>query len=202
MSPILGTLASQFSGKPFSSFESISTVTVGSGGVSTIEFTSIPSTYTHLQIRYNGQTARSDFNGDALGMRMNSDGGNNYSFHILRMRENTSTGVIAESGATQSQINFGYGSLIGSASSSIFFANGIVDILDYKNTDKYKTVKNLYGTDLNSSTSIGSVFSVVGFASGLWQNANAITSITLTSAATGQDFKQHSQFALYGIKGA
>ena len=144
MSPILGTLASQFSGKPFSSFESISTVTVGSGGLSTIEFTSIPSTYTHLQIRYNGQTARSDFNGDALGMRINSDSGNNYSFHILRMKENTSTGVIAESGATQSQINFGYGSLIGSASSSIFFANGIVDILDYKNTDKYNSTSCVY----------------------------------------------------------
>ena len=33
------------------SYESIATVTVGAGGSSSISFTSIPSTYKHLQIR-------------------------------------------------------------------------------------------------------------------------------------------------------
>ena len=32
-------------------FESIATVTVGGGGAASIEFTSIPGTYQHLQIR-------------------------------------------------------------------------------------------------------------------------------------------------------
>jgi hypothetical protein len=200
--PILGTVASQFSGKSFGSFESIQTVTVGAGGASSIEFTSIPSTYKHLQIRYLGQTARSDFNGDALGVRVNSDSGNNYSFHILRMREDSSSGIVTETGASQSVINFGYGSLVGSTNSSIFFAAGVVDILDYKSTNKTKVFRNLYGYELNSTSSIGSVFSVVGFASGAWLNTNAITSISLLSVATGQNFKQYSSFALYGIKGS
>ena len=34
-----------------SSYESIATTTVGAGGSSSISFTSIPSTYTHLQVR-------------------------------------------------------------------------------------------------------------------------------------------------------
>jgi hypothetical protein len=32
-------------------YESIATVTVGSGGAANVEFTSIPATYTHLQLR-------------------------------------------------------------------------------------------------------------------------------------------------------
>ena len=53
MAPILGIWASQnYSRYSITgSYESIATVTVGSGGSSYIEFTSIPGTYTHLQIR-------------------------------------------------------------------------------------------------------------------------------------------------------
>ena len=60
--PILGTVASQFSSKPFGSYESIQTVTVGLGGAANVEFTSIPATYTHLQIRGISKTDRADDN--------------------------------------------------------------------------------------------------------------------------------------------
>ena len=50
--PILGVIASQITGHlSTNSFESIQTVTVGSGGQSSISFSSIPSTYKHLQLR-------------------------------------------------------------------------------------------------------------------------------------------------------
>jgi hypothetical protein len=39
-------------------FESIATVSVGSGGAADVEFTSIPATYTHLQIRGIGNCHR------------------------------------------------------------------------------------------------------------------------------------------------
>ena len=55
--PILGTVASQFAGKPFGSFESIATATV-STATPTISFTSIPATYTHLQLRGIARDAR------------------------------------------------------------------------------------------------------------------------------------------------
>jgi hypothetical protein len=54
MTPILGILASGMSGNlwaPGKDFDSIATTTVGAGGASTITFSSIPSTYRHLQIR-------------------------------------------------------------------------------------------------------------------------------------------------------
>ena len=52
--PILGILASSYPAVS-TSYESIATVTVGSGGAANVEFTSIPGTYTHLQIRMLGR---------------------------------------------------------------------------------------------------------------------------------------------------
>jgi hypothetical protein len=51
--PILGIIASAITGNLVTtSYESIETVTVGSGGSATVlTFSSIPATYTHLQIR-------------------------------------------------------------------------------------------------------------------------------------------------------
>ena len=68
-----------------------------------------------------------------------------------------------------------------------------MDILDYTNTNKNKTVRVLQGFDENGS-------GVVAFNSFLYStNTNAITSLTLTSSGTS--FAQYSSFALYGIKG-
>ena len=53
MARILGTIASSF--EALGDFESIATVTVSSGGQSTIEFTSIPSTYKDLVIFISGR---------------------------------------------------------------------------------------------------------------------------------------------------
>ena len=63
-------------------YESIQTVLVGSGGQATITFTSIPSTYKHLQIRMLSRTNRA-FARDALKIRFNSDSTNNYAFHYV-----------------------------------------------------------------------------------------------------------------------
>jgi hypothetical protein len=50
--PILGIIASAITGNLVTtSYESIETVTVGSGGSATVTFSSIPATYTHLQIK-------------------------------------------------------------------------------------------------------------------------------------------------------
>ena len=62
-------------------FESIATTTVGSGGIADVTFSSIPATYTHLQLRGIARTNRADSNQDAVVVRFNSDTGNNYSRH-------------------------------------------------------------------------------------------------------------------------
>jgi hypothetical protein len=162
------------------SYESIATVTVGAGGTSSISFTSIPSTYTHLQIRTLALCSSNDLTGAV--MRFNSDTGNNYSAHWLR-----GNGSATSSGNSVSidyvVANFG--------ASNTFPTPSVIDILDYANTNKNKTTRTNTGADLNGS---GNVW----FFSGLWTNTNAITSITI--APNSGNFNQYSSFALYGIK--
>ena len=180
---ILGIYASQISGHLGNpSYESIQTVTVGAGGTSSISFTSIPSTYKHLQIRgialNTGQ--------DTLFIAYNSDTtGSNYRDH--QMGGNGTGSPFAYSNAG---VNGGGGG-IGLTSQTTGAAN-IIDILDYTNTNKYKTARCLWGVDRNGAGS-------VGLYSGLWMSTSAISSITLSTFT--YPFSQYSQFALYGVKG-
>ena len=185
--PILGILASS---QPLAAgdYESIATVTVGSGGAANVEFTSIPTTgYKHLQIRALGQTSRSGFNVDTLRFQINSDTGSNYAWHHLR-GDGSATEAKASTTQTDIQAERALGTTTGGS-----FGGVIMDILDYANTNKYKTFRLLGGVDANGSGAIT-------FTSGLWQNTNAITSIKLYGDAA--NFSNYTHFALYGIKGA
>jgi hypothetical protein len=163
-------------------YESIATVTVGSGGSSSISFTSIPSTFTHLQIRALTGTNPAGYN---TGVRFNSDTGSNYWGHYLE-----------GSGSSVGAGNLGSGTFASITFSSVTnttFAVAIVDILDYANTNKYKVTRSLNGRDNNGS---GDVY----MHSGSWSNTAAINAITIV--APSATFIQYSHFALYGIKGA
>lgn len=189
--PILGIYASsQFI--QTGSYESIATTTVGSGGSATITFSSIPSTYKHLQLRTITRDENTVVGSYFLG-RFNSDAtaANYYALHVL-----TGDGSSASSSAASNIVN-GYsyfgrtaGGSSGGASANVF-ATTIVDILDYSNTNKNKTVRSLLGVDNNGS-------GLVSFSSSLWMSTSAINNISIR-AATGS-FQQYSSFALYGIK--
>jgi hypothetical protein len=181
MSPILGIIASSNYGVP-NSYESIATVNVGSGGASSISFTSIPSTYQHLQIRAIniGNT------GSTWGyftMRFNGDSSSNYPRHQL-WGNGTSAQAYADTG------NSSAFSSISSLSAGNFAAS-VIDILDYSNTNKYKTLRSLSGVDLSGD-------GAVALMSSMWQATSAINSITILP---NTNFAQYSSFALYGIKG-
>ena len=189
--PILGIIASSKLTAVPSSYESIATVTVGSGGSATVTFSSIPATYTHVQIRAITRNSYGSTVTTGNGtVRFNSDTGNNYALHQLR-----GTGAAASATAISStSVMYGF-SDIGGTSVTNFFGAGIMDILDYSNTNKYKTIRVLTGSDGNTTND-----DWLYLASGLWQNTNAITTITLASSSG--NYAQYSQFALYGIKGA
>jgi hypothetical protein len=186
----LGIFASANQGAAAGSFESIATVTVGAGGSSSVTFSSIPATYTHLQIRNIARTTASQ-DRDSIKLTFNSDTGSNYARHSLWGSGSAASAYGAASEAYVLLTDFA----AASATASIYGA-AITDILDYANTNKYKTVRSLGGVDLNAAVTVYD-----GLNSGLWQNTNAITSITLTPF-TGSNFAQYSHFALYGIKGA
>ena len=175
-------------------FESIATVVVGSGGSEYIEFTSIPNTYTHLQIRCLSQENESggtNTSYDNFVMRFNSDTGTNYARHHL----NGDGASAAAYGAAS--VTYAYtGISQRGGTSNLYFGATIIDILDYANTNKYKTVRALSGADLNGSGNIR-------LASALWQSTSAITTIRIQSDGAPQwSLKQYSHFALYGIRSA
>jgi hypothetical protein len=175
------------------SYESISTVTLGSDQT-TITFSSIASTWKHLQIRYIAKANVGSNYAQSINMRFNSDTGSNYSRHFLGAYTGGYAATTAGGDATQNIINLFSGVSSTNWNASTFGA-GIIDILDYQNTNKYKTVRSLAGAESNDSSTL---ISTLGLSSGLWQSTSAVTSISLTSNG---DFKQYSSFALYGIKG-
>ena len=80
--PILGIIASSITGSTLTSYESISTVTVGGGGSASVSFTSIPATYTHLQVRAIVRTTSAS--NPNLAYKLNNDTSNsNYRYHQI-----------------------------------------------------------------------------------------------------------------------
>jgi hypothetical protein len=177
------------------SYESIASVTAGAGGLGSVSFTSIPSTYTHLQLRITGRSTNATANGITTGIRFNGDTGSNYSLHYLGAYQGAAAAVESNGIINTTQM---YAIVLpaGGNASSIF-GSGVVDILDYKNTNKNKTIRSISGYDINGSTS---GYNYINFYSGNWRSTSAVTSIDFVMAAGG-NYAEYSSFALYGIKG-
>jgi hypothetical protein len=186
---------SMLAGNPaflLASFESIATTTVGSGGAANVEFTSIPSTYSHLQIRSLAQTNRSGIGRDIVNININNDTSSNYARHYF-----AGDGSSVVRGGS---ISLTKGELVETGTTAgASFGAFVVDLLDYANTNKYKTVRSLGGVDVNGT--VGGYGGTMNLYSTLWLSTSAITSIKL-APLNGTQFNQYSSFALYGIKGA
>ena len=170
-----------------SSYESIQTVTLGSSQ-STITFSSIPSTYKHLQLRATARDGGGANDTSSYKIVFNSDTSSTYTRHFI-----FGTGAAASAGFNQTTGFAFTGSIAQNGMTANTFGATVIDILDYQNTNKYKTLRNLAGTDANGS---GSLI----FSSSLWQSTSAINSISLTSFS-GSNFLTNTKVALYGIKG-
>ncbi len=159
------------------SFFSIAT-TAGTGSSGTISFTSIPSTYSHLQIR---MVSRGTTDNVAY-YRFNSDTGANYADHNLY---GNGTSVSAFNDVSNNKMGH-----IRQSDDASYIGTSIIDILDYTNTNKYKVARLLSGNSLGAA-------GIILAGSGLWMNTAAITSITIFSS--GGNFSTNSKFALYGV---
>ena len=133
--------------------------------VSTVTFSSIPATYKHLQVRFN-LVASGAIN--YLELQANGDSStSDYAFHRL----NGSGSAANASGIASG--SYGYLVLLNGGTVATYPAVGIIDVIDYANTNKNKTIKSLSGT--NNNTSAG----VIELSSGLWLSTSAVTSLTL-----------------------
>jgi hypothetical protein len=189
--PMLGIMASQISGHlwaPSGAYDSIATVSVGSGGAASATFTSIPSTYSHLQIRAISRSDRATGGGTALQVQFNSDTASNYwQYHFIY---GTGAGVGSLTGNLTTQALIGFSA--GDSSTAGIFETQVVDILDYANTNKYKVIRSLAGGDYNNTNG------QIELVSANWNSTAAINSITIFNST--YNFKQYTQFALYGVK--
>ena len=195
MSPILtGVVASGISGHLTSptSYDSIQTVTL-STATTYIDFTSIPSTYKHLEIRWMAQSsATADYETSAF-MQFNGDTAYNYSSHYF--------------GANQVPANYTYGYYTGIyapmsnhgglntyGNNTYQFTGAVLNINNYAATDKYKTTQSISGVAAYNNT-----YSYIYRTSHNWRSTSAITSIRF--APVSASWAANTTVALYGIKG-
>ena len=182
----LGLLSQGGGGGAAGAFEQIATA-YGTGSSGVIDFTSIPSTYTHLQIRYTAKNTSALAN---MNITFNGVTSANYARHHVAGTGNAASAANATSANNISLLNAVTASTIANTATA-----GVIDILDYANTNKNKTLRAIYGlVDTSSGTSF------VYAASGFLNSTTAITSVTLTASAN--NFATMSRFSLYGIKGS
>ncbi len=174
---------SMLAGNPkmeYGAYELISTA-YGTGSSGTITFSSIPSTYKHLQIRLTNKNTNNAY--DVLYLRFNGDSATNYSYHTL-YGSGTSVASSSGSSTTFARLTGGNGTVDG-------YTASVVDVLDYGNTSKNTTVRVLDGYSGASPR--------IFIQSGAWRNTAAVTSISITDSDS--NFTTASRFSLYGIKG-
>lgn len=171
----------------FGDFQAIASVTVGSGNATQIDFSSIPTTYKHLQIRGIWKPATtSQWTYIRFGNAGTIDTAANYSYHSL-LGNGTTAYTEAVSGASATAMNLAY------SNNTTYFASFVMDILDYADTNKYKTTRSIAGFDANGS-------GILGIISNSWRSSNATTDIRIY-VDTSNNISPNSHFALYGIRG-
>ena len=160
----------------------ISSVTVGSGGAAYVEFTSIPQTYTDLNIVISGRNTSS---GDWFSMNFN---GSTSTF--------TGKQIFANASAAYSYSktdNNEYGVIPNSSTTANTFGSTSLYIPNY-------TSSNNKSFSIDSVTENNGATAYAVFTAGLWSTSSAITSVRLTISAN--TFTEHTTAYLYGISNA
>jgi len=162
-------------------FVKIATVTVGSGGASTISFTGIPSTYTDLQAVFS---VRSDA----------ASGSGGYYFLVKPNGSTSSQTMIGLYNSSGTVGSFSGTTLFNQGQPSDFtastFSNSSIYIPNYAGST-YKSISMDSVTENNATSAFAYL------TAGLWQSTSAITSVVMTP--TSGNFAQYSTAYLYGI---
>ncbi len=157
----------------------ISTVVVGSGGAASIEFNSIPQTYTDLKIFLSGRTTAA-----AAYLALSYNGStSNFSSRWL-----SGNGTTAGSFADTPRMA---GTVVYSGWTANTFSNHDIYIPNY-------TSSNYKSTSIDSVTEANATLSYAELTASLYSSTSAITSITLTTSSG--NFAQYSTATLYGIR--
>lgn len=161
----------------------ISTTTVGAGGASTISISSIPQTYTDIEIVFSGRTTYSGATTDFCRLTFN---GSTSSYSGIYLRGNGSSVQTSTIQSTNIRVD-----VPSSTAVSNTFGNAQFYVPNYAGSSN-KSVSVDYVTEDNNSTSY------LYLIAGLWSNSAGITSVSIDSG-NGANFVQYSTMSIYGI---
>jgi hypothetical protein len=175
--------------EPIGAFDALGTVTVPGGGLASITFAGIPQTgYSHLQIRAIFRDNRSNSGAGSYADLTFNGVTSGYAYHQLYGTGSGTPGAAANSNYSAIEVT----RVADAGTTSGVFGATVIDILDYTNASKNKTVRAIGGYDNNGA---GTVYVY----SGLATITSFIHSLTIADGG-GTLFSEHSQFALYGVK--
>lgn len=174
----------------------IYTQTVGAGGVSSVTFNNIPSTYNDLKLvvsaRFSGTGTNPYFG--FLDFKLNGASTNYSETYIYGNGSAASSGRFTGNGSMLTP----YRSIPNSSTTASTFSNTEIYVPNYLNSTFKQLVIDGVG-EFNSSTGATTL------QASLWRDTSAVNSITITGYldnASWGNFVQYSTFTLYGIKNA
>jgi hypothetical protein len=163
-------------------YQLISSNTVGSGGASSVTFSSIPATFTDLTLLISSRSAFTTFANDPILVNFNGSTSNFSAIYLSTNGSSVFSGPFARD----------FGNSTSNSATSNTFSNNSIYIPNYSSSNNKS-----YSVDVvteNNATAVD-----IAFVAGLWSDTAAITSIALTHNS-GLNFLQYSSFYLYGIK--
>ena len=163
-------------------YKKIASVTVGAGGAATIDFTSIPATYTDLILHLSNRSNRSGANIDEIYVRLN---GNTSNFNNIYIQGN---GSAASSGAGSYAIWAGYCPAATATAST--FSNTMIYIPNY-------TVSQSKSISIDGAQEDNATAAYLTMHAVLWNVNDAISSVTIDPLHG--NFVQYTTATLYGI---
>ena len=167
-------------------FQLIASTTVGAGGASSIDFTSIPSTYTDLCLKISARHSGSSV-ANAFFIKFNG----NTSSYSYRYLEGAGSGTPGSSfGSTRNA-----GVENGNTSTANTFSSAEIYIPNYAGSNNKS-----YSSD--SVVENNATLGIQWFLAGLWSNTAAITSISIQPDTSPNAYVQYSTAYLYGVKNA
>jgi len=165
-------------------FELISSVTVGAGGAASIDFTSIPTTYTDLCVKLSSRAASGGAVDVLIQFNTDTTSGN----YSQRQLQGNGASVSSGTGNQQSATSNGASDTASTfASSEIYVPNYLSATTKSFATDSV--------TENNGTTAYATL------RAGLWSGTAAINAIKLTHNG-GTSFAQYSTAYIYGVKNA
>jgi hypothetical protein len=171
-------------------FELIASSTVGSGGAASIDFSSIPSTYTDLVVKLCGRGTSAAINAE-VRVTFNGSSASNYSW---RQVQGNSSVASSTNFSSQSYVRVGY--VPDTSATSNTFNNLEFYVPNYAGS----TAKSLSSDSTQENNTTAGGEAIMQLIAGLWSLTSAITQVTL-SLSSG-NFAQHSTAYLYGVKNA